>query len=336
MSTDETHQQLNNEEANTPHTPLQSMRHGMSRTRSRCSRLKPYIPLTGILVTCLLTLVLASLGLGISNNYYNFQADSTPVESNKLTGGSPTYGTEYCIHHTPTEYLDKLKDNIDDLCVPKSKDSDTNDLIKTKHFVECPDQNIYIKEFCLCDATIQCNSTAYDNYQKTNCTKCRDSTHCPCQNSGKCSECPQYGTGKDITCICKRGTVGRYCTKISSRRCRGLTENDDKENLTDCNTTNKAMCKALDYSPRVLLCDWTSIESQLQYLECTQNEYPNGGEKIQSFKENRGPENEGQPMQTLLGGIIALMAISSILLSIYIWKMRHRNLNRDEGHNMSS
>ncbi|CAC5393537.1 unnamed protein product [Mytilus coruscus] len=256
------------------------------------------------------------------------KSDNTPQDSNNgVTSAQSSNKTtkhkedNYCIHHTRSEFLENLPDDIDHLCKPQLVEEGTK-----KNWFRCPERGnftqMFIPAYCMCDAKLQCIGSRDDRYQKYNCTTCRDKMHCPCQNNGKCETCPSRWQPKENKCICPIGTQGKYCTKINKRMCNLVFESDVFASYEMCNNSNNNTC-LVKYNGNTLKCALSELSEHQR--NCSDIDVKHGWNAFQVDREN--PEKQKSsvvfPAKAIL--IVCTILIVGVLVIILLYMWRRRN-----------
>ncbi|XP_052070120.1 uncharacterized protein LOC127708950 isoform X2 [Mytilus californianus] len=294
-----------------------SVRQIQTTTRSktvRCrQKVKKWLPCVVVfMLICVVALLIAVLiDLPKSDN-------STQDSNNGVTSAHSSNKTtkhkedNYCIHHTRSEFLESLPDDIDHLCKPQKVVGATK-----MNWFACPNTHnftdMFIPPFCLCDTHSQCKHHTKDLYRKQNCTLCRDKMHCPCQNNGKCETCPDRFVATELNCHCSSGTEGKYCTKINKRICHLVVESDIPSSYDMCNSSNNNTC-LVTYGENTFKC--TLSDSSELHVDCSLFDRKHAQYDLMVEAEKQGDKKSSgeNQLKSLIIICISLIAIAICIL----------------------
>ncbi|XP_071129596.1 uncharacterized protein [Mytilus edulis] len=291
---------------------------GDSPRTVRCrGKVEKWLPCVGVLMLivdiALLIALLIHQKSDISPQASNNGLTSAQ-SSNKTTKQIEDYN---CIYHTRPEFLESIPDDIDHLCKPQLVKEGTK-----KDWFPCPNTALFLPAYCMCDAKSQCINSSKDQYRKFNCTTCRDEMHCPCQNNGKCENCPSRGHPSENKCICLHGTLGKYCTKINKRKCKPASESDMFASYARCNNSNNNTC-LVEFGKNTFKCDLSELLEHQR--NCSDIDVIHGRNAFQVDKEN--PEKQKTsvmfPAKAILIVCIILTVGVLVIILLYIWLRRN-------------
>ncbi|XP_076074175.1 uncharacterized protein LOC143045506 [Mytilus galloprovincialis] len=284
-------------------------------------KVKQWLPCVVVVMLIGVVAMLVAVVLNLPESANIPQASNNGLTSAQSSNKTTKHKEDnYCIYHTRPEFLESIPDDIDHLCTPQSVDGGT----KIDWF-QCPETNLFIPAYCMCDTKAQCINSSKDRYRKHNCTKCRDSKHCPCQNNGQCETCPPRGHPNENKCICPLGTQGKYCTKINKRKCNLVFESGIFESYAMCNNSNNNIC-LVKYDGKTFKCDLSELSEHQR--NCSDIAVEHGRNAFQVDIEN--PEKQKNsvvfPAKAILIVCIILTVGVLVIVLVYIWRRRNSSL----------
>ncbi|XP_063445447.1 uncharacterized protein LOC134725505 [Mytilus trossulus] len=283
--------------------------HGKGKQWLPCVVVVMLIGIVAMLVAVLLNLPESANIPKASNN------GLTSAQSSNITAKHKE--DNYCIHYTRPEFLESLPDDIDLLCEPQLVKEGTK-----KDWFPCPNTQLFIPAYCMCDTKAQCINSSKDQYRKQNCTTCRDEMHCPCQNNGKCERCPSRGHPNENKCLCPYGTQGKYCTKIDKRKCNPASKSDMFVTYARCNNSNNNTC-LIDYGKTIFKCDLSELPEHQR--NCSDIDVEQGRNAFQVAIENQEKQKNSVvfPTKAILIVCIILTVGVLVIVLVYIWRRRN-------------
>ncbi|CAC5393547.1 unnamed protein product [Mytilus coruscus] len=204
-----------------------------------------------------------------SSQYYFSKPSSSGVSSLKTSDKTKEMT---CAYNTDLKYWESLPDDLTEYCTPKKFIDGSSSYVK-KHY-QCPGTDLFIPLLCLCDYNVTCPRKELANYAQM-----RIIVHAKTPAYVKIAQRLRT-TAQSLKCMCKKGTNGTYCTKITVRLCN---RSQDFNGLENCNNSNNLECFLRLSNRETYICKWK---------ETMNGVYPICGLSVSSMKGGI-PNSEG-------------------------------------------